>query len=140
MLFLLACSAGAVLNHGGQSPITVQDAKHLLADVPEFISMSSKGWVYFFDAQKFGIEFNNSDFYFFEVSARGKGARTSEIVGHFAVNKWTGEVRDISADEQGVRLTSPQLSKLQAELQKEHGISPRKIQEEQHAHTANFKP
>ncbi len=91
------------------------------------------------DPQSPGAGFNGVDFYFFEVFARKKEDKNSELAGHFAVNKWTGDVRDVSSDEQGTEISSPHLKDMQRQLQQKYQIGQRKLKEEQNAHAATVK-
>lgn len=136
-LSMIAQCQGTVSD--SQGSITPSEAKSLLAQTPEFLSMKTRGWTYYFDLQKPDVGFNGVDFYFFEIFARKKGERDSDLVGHFAVNKWTGELRDISSDEQGRAISFPSLKNMQTELQQRHHISQRKLEEERNAHTVIIK-
>jgi hypothetical protein len=140
-LCLIAFFAAPVqaITRDDQGPITISDAKSLLAQAPEFIAMADRGWTYYFDPQKPGTDFSGVDFYFFEVFARHKGEENSDLVGHFAVNKWTGDVRDISADEQGKEISSPHLKQMQTQLQRKYHVSQRKLEEERNAHAVTVK-
>jgi hypothetical protein len=68
---LLLCFAisTAALGQGttrdDQGPITLPEAKGLLAQTPEFLAMTAKGWTYYFGSQSPGAGFNGVDFYFF---------------------------------------------------------------------------
>lgn len=76
-------------------------------------------------------DLNQSDYYFFWVFVVGDDAKVqgSVLLGHFAVNKWTGDVWDLWDFVNGKHVLDSELLGLQRILIAGHGIDEATIQE-----------
>lgn len=108
-LFLLVAAA-APANRADQRKITVRQARDL---VYEAVKGNNKG------AEIDRIENPyDREFYYFEVIV--PNAVASPVVGHFAVNPWTGDVWNPALCE---RVAVPALKKLQKNIHRRSGLN-----------------
>jgi hypothetical protein len=125
--------------------ITIEEAGSLLNVLPATMELRAKGIVVKWDSQSVPA-MNNRDYYFFAVyncTAQASGDIGSIVVGNYAVNKQTGDVRvwkvshDVFYGDDGTLVAGTELDQLQDELRKKHGIDSASVQKYRFAHLVN---
>jgi len=105
------------------SPLALHEAEILIYVLPVAVDLRKAGNDVAWRLQPNPSD-NSDDYFHFWAVESGASGSASPNVGHYAVNRWTGDVWD---DVLESPVTGPELERIQAILRKAHGIDARVI-------------
>lgn len=107
--------------------IAFHEAEILIYLLPQAIEIRSQGMDIGWERET-GSEWNQTDYYFFWVYNAKRAEAGSVTVGHFAVNKHTGEVWELMLQE---IVKTPELQGVQRILRRAHNIDEETLKQYQ---------